>query len=135
MIIFLTLIYTYSHIVFYLLLLIFPNKFLIFELNCIFDEGRVILKNSGFSLELYQAGASKYFSGYKELFRAKSDFNTVYRRDFMVNAVKHLLECVDKKMESISSGADGLESLKLIEASMRSAHLDGKRIYIKRGIS
>lgn len=107
------------------------KKFLMFELNCIFEEGRAVLTNSGFSLDFYKAGGSKYFSGYKELLNVKSPFKTEYKRDPMVNAIGHLVECVDKRAESISSSLDGLASLKIIEAAIYSAGRDGKRVYLK----
>jgi predicted dehydrogenase len=107
------------------------NKYLIFELNCFMEGGRVVLKNSGFVLDMYEAGASKYFSGYKELLKIKSIFKTDYQRNYMVNAVDHLLVCIRENKESNSSGRDGLAALKIIEAVILSADSNGKRIYLK----
>jgi predicted dehydrogenase len=108
------------------------NKYLIFELNCILEEGRFVLKNSGFELDLYKKGASKYFSGYKELLRAKVPFKTVYERKFMANAVDHLVKCINKGTESRSAGVDGLEVLRIIELSVSSANSNGKRMYLNK---
>lgn len=109
------------------------SKYLIFELNCLFEEGRIVLKNSGFELDLYKAGNSKYFSGYKELFKAKSPFRTEYKRNFMANAVNHLIGCLEKKIGSSSSGSDGLEVMNIIDASINSADNDGERVYLNEG--
>jgi len=106
------------------------KKYLIFELNCFLNKGRFILKNSGFSVDFYEVRDSLYFSGYKELYKNKTPFNMLYRREFMVNAVKHLLECIQNNKESISSGGDGFKALELVEAGIISANSNGKRIYL-----
>ncbi|MCX5666809.1 MAG: Gfo/Idh/MocA family oxidoreductase, partial [Candidatus Omnitrophica bacterium] len=103
------------------------KKYLLFELNCLLEGGRIILKDSGFSLEVYKTGESKYFSGYRQLCKTKKLFNTKYKRDFLANAVTHLLDCINKKKESVSSGKDGLAALKIIEGALFSADHDGKR--------
>jgi len=106
------------------------KKYLIFEMNIIFDGGRIIIKNSGFNMECHLVKDSRYFSGYKELDKDKKLFNTVYKRNFMVNAVNEIVNCVRKKKRSVSSGEDGLAALKMIEAAVRSAEKDGTRIEI-----
>lgn len=106
------------------------KNYLVFELNCLLDKARFVLKNSGFSLDFYKVGASRYFSGYKELYKFRSPFNVGYKRDFMVNAVRHLVKCVKDKKESVSSGRDGLETLRLIDTSVVSAGNNGKRIFL-----
>jgi len=106
------------------------KKYLIFELSCFLNEGKFILKNSGFSVDFYGVRDSLCFSGYKELYKNKTPFNIHYRRNFMVNAVKHLLGCIQKNKDSISSGKDGLKALGLIEASIISANNNGKKIYL-----
>lgn len=107
------------------------KKYLIFEFNCLFEKGRIEIKNSGFSAEVYTSANSKNFSGYKELVKTKPSFKTDYRRNFMVNAVRHLIECAERRKPSISSGIDGLASLTMIEAALKSAKKDGKRIFIR----
>lgn len=107
------------------------KNYLIFEMNIIFEKARIILKNSGFNMECHLVKDSKYFSGYKELDKDKKIFKTVYKRNFMVNAVTELAECARRRKRSVSSGEDGLAALKMIEAAVRSAKSDGKRISIK----
>lgn len=107
------------------------NKYLIFELNCFLEGGRVVLKNSGFALDMYKARASKYFSGYKEPMKMKSSFKTDYQRNYMADAVAHLLACIREKRESMSSGRDGLAVLKIIEAVILSANNNGDRVHLK----
>jgi|TARA_B100000315_G_scaffold140981_1_gene130006 predicted dehydrogenase len=106
------------------------NKYLILELNCFFGKGRVVLKSSGFGVDFYKVGDSKLFSGYKELYRSRVPFRTNYKRDFMVNAVEHLIKCINNKKESASSGDDGIKALGLIEACISSAKNNGKRKFL-----
>lgn len=108
------------------------GKYLVFELACFLDTAKFILKNSGFSLDFYRAADSGYFSGYKELRAARPPFEADYKRNFMVNAVRHLSGCIKKGKESISSGKDGLAALRLIEAALHSANNDGKRVFLNR---
>ncbi|MCK4947382.1 MAG: Gfo/Idh/MocA family oxidoreductase [Candidatus Aureabacteria bacterium] len=107
------------------------KKYLMFEMNCLFEKGKVVLKNSGFDIEFFVVKDSKYFSGYKELFKGEKTFKTGYKRNFMVNAVKHLLVCVKRKTDSVSSGYDGFKAQELIEKSLVSAKNSGKRIFLK----
>ena len=100
--------------------------YLIFELNCLFEKGRIVLKNSGFDIDFYGVKDSAYFTGHKELYKKKSLFKTVYKRNFMVNAVEHLLDCIERNAESVSSGIDGLKALELIERGIGSAVKRGK---------
>ena len=108
------------------------SKYLLFELNCFMDKGRIVLKNSGFNIDFYKADESKCFSGYKELYKARQYFKTKYKRNFMVNAVEHLVDCIKNKKKSVSSGDDGLRALELIDASILSAKNDGKRISCRK---
>jgi predicted dehydrogenase len=104
------------------------NEYLLFELNCFLEKGRVVLRDSGFNVDFFKTCESKYFSGYKELYKTRHHFKTKYKRRFMVNAVEHLIKCIKHKKESTSSGEDGLKALGLIEASILSARNNGKRI-------
>lgn len=106
------------------------KKYLIFELNCTLDKGRFSLKDSGFSVDFYISEDSRHFSGYKELKKGRIRVNTRYKRNFMVNGVKSLLECIKNKEESISSGTDGAKALQLINAGITSASNNGKRIFM-----
>ncbi|MBL7124612.1 MAG: Gfo/Idh/MocA family oxidoreductase [Dehalococcoidales bacterium] len=104
------------------------KNFLIFEMDCLGTEGRLNLTHSGYDLEFYHVGESKLFSGYKELFPAASPIDKDVPRDFMVDGVRHLIECLNKGQKSISSGEDGRAALELICAFHESAKEDGKRI-------
>lgn len=107
------------------------RNFLIFEMNCIFEKGRIVLKDSGFDVDFFQVKESDLFTGYKDLGRGDKPLETEYKRDFMVNAVKHLIGCVEEGKNTLSDGEDGLSALKLIIAAKESAEENGKRISLK----
>ncbi|MFH1664877.1 MAG: Gfo/Idh/MocA family oxidoreductase [Candidatus Omnitrophota bacterium] len=106
------------------------NDYLIFEFNGLFEKARLVLKDSGFSVDFYEAGESENYSGYRELKKTASPFQENYQRNFMVNAVEHLLECIKKSDQSISSGYDGAKDVELIENSILSAEDGGRKIFL-----
>jgi predicted dehydrogenase len=108
------------------------RKYLIFELNILFEKGRIILKNSGFDIECYNVKPSNLFSGYYELSNSGKCFKTYYKRNFMVSAVNHLIMCVNEKKPSISSGTDGFKAMDIIEKSLFSAKNSGMRLQLIR---
>ena len=107
------------------------NEYTIFELNCFLQKGRIVLKDSGLKMEFYDVCESISSSEYKELNKTKVPFSTKYKRNYLVNSVKHILECIQLGKNSTSSGEDGLNALKLIEACIASANNNGKRIYLR----
>lgn len=108
------------------------KKYLVFELNCLLDKGRFVLRNSGFSADFYRVKESSYFSGYKGLVKVKSHVNMGYKRNPMVKAVEHLVRCIKEDKRPISSGEDGLAALQLIDASICSAKKEGRRIILEK---
>nr|HPN73505.1 Gfo/Idh/MocA family oxidoreductase [Candidatus Omnitrophota bacterium] len=106
-------------------------KYLVFELNAFFERARIELKNSGFKVDFFEVRESEYYSGYKELFSRKSPFTEDYQRNFMINAVKHLMRCLDAREQPVSSVIDGFKAVELIENAIISARNDGKRIHLQ----
>lgn len=106
------------------------RSFLIFEVDMIGTKGRMRITRSGFDLDFYNVKESKLFSGYSEIFRNKPPIDKDIPREFMVNAVKHIVDCLEKNKEPICSGIDGRKSLELICAFHESAKAGGKRIYL-----
>lgn len=107
------------------------KQYLIFELNCFLEKGRFVLKDSGFGIDFYGVEESRHFSGYRELSKIPSLIKAGYRRNFMLNAVRHLIECIRRGKESISSGGDGYKALQLVKSALNSANKDGKRIFLR----
>jgi predicted dehydrogenase len=106
------------------------NNFLIFEMDVVGEKGRLRITHSGFDLDFYEIGDSNLYSGYKELYSGEPPVDVNLPREFMINGVKHLVECLENSKPSISSGEDGLRALELICAFHESAKEDGKKIYL-----
>jgi len=102
------------------------RAYLVFEMNTLGTLGRLNLTRSGFDVEFYEVKESELFSGYNELFRAPSPIAKDTPKDFMVNGVRHLVECLREKRKSISSGEDGKAALEIIYAFTESANRDGE---------
>lgn len=106
------------------------REYLIFELDIIGNKGRIKVTNSGYKFEYYSVGDSEYFSGYKELQASQSPFGEHFSNDNMVNGVKHIINCLNKVEEPISSAIDGRASLELICALNESAAREGEKTYL-----
>ena len=104
------------------------NQFYIFEMDCLGTKGRLNITRDGFDLDFYEVGQSKLFSEDKDLFQAASPLNSDVPREFMVAAVRHLIQCLTERKKPLSSGEDGRAALELICACHESARADGKRI-------
>jgi predicted dehydrogenase len=106
------------------------REYNLFEINTLGTKGRLNITRSGNDMEYYNVGDSTLFSGYQELFRHEPPINKDAPKEFMLSAVRHLVECVKEGKQSISSGRDGRASLELICACHESAKADGKRIIL-----
>lgn len=104
------------------------QEFLIFEMNCIGTKGRLNITHSGFDVEFYEVRESEIFSGYKEIFKSDFSIDKNAPREFMVSAVRHLIECLKEGQKPICSGEDGRASLELVCAFHESARADGNKI-------
>jgi len=102
--------------------------FSIFEMDCIGTKGRLNLTNGGFDIDFYEVRDSVNFTGYKELYRSDLSIYKEIPNEFILNGVKHLVECLKNGQKSTSSGEDGLKSLEIICAMCESADKDGQRM-------
>ncbi len=100
----------------------------IFEINILGTRGRFRLTSHGFDAEFEQARESRRFNGYRELVRDVPPLNPNGPREFMVQAVSHLLECLENSQDLVSSGKDGLQALEIICALRESAEDEGRRM-------
>lgn len=107
------------------------KRYSIFELNCLLQKGRIVIGDHGFSADLYKVVKHKYFSGYKQLHKRREPVKMSYKRDFMINAVNHLVRCIKEKKCSGSSGIDGSRAVELTEGALNSAGKNGKRIILR----
>lgn len=106
------------------------KDYLIFEQDVLGTNGRLKLLNSGYEMEYYKISASKYFNGYKELEKSTIPFEIPSEREPMVGGVNHLIDCVEKGTEPVSSGQDGLDTLEGILALVKSAESESKKVYL-----
>lgn len=104
------------------------QEFYIFEMDCIGTKGRLNITRDGFDLDFYEVRQSQLFSEDMDLFHSASPINSDTPREFMIEAVRHLVECLTEGKKSLSSGEDGRAALELICAFYESARADGKRI-------
>jgi predicted dehydrogenase len=106
------------------------NDYLIFEQDILGSKGRLGMYNSGFRWSYQKIANSKYFSGYKELAETSIPFKLPVKREYMLEAIKHLTKCVEKRAVPISSGYDGIKDLQAIFALIRSAKDSSKKIFL-----
>jgi len=99
-----------------------------FELDIQGSEGRILIGNDG--RELYLSGKSGRFTGFRELVKVPFPEPKKQVSPF-IGGARDVVQCVTKGKESLSSGRDGLEALKIIDAIYRSAQQGGKRLKIR----
>ena len=104
------------------------SAYTIFETNIMGTQGRLRVANHGYDLQFEKAEESKRFAGLKELYPDISPINSGGTREFMLQAVKHLMECLERHTRPISSGEDGRRALEIICAMRESVDDDGRRI-------
>ena len=104
----------------------------IFDISIVGDKARIDLVNKPFWDYDY-----RYFEKEKSetmnkinIFSKKhlEVINDKFERDFFVNAIKDLINCIENKSKPISSGEDALAALGAIMAAIYSSQNNGKRI-------
>jgi len=104
------------------------RHYTIFEINILGALGRLRITSHGFEAQFEQAQESTRFAGYRELHSAKTPLDPSGPREFMLQAVDHLLDCVQREQRPQCSGEDGRRALEIICALRESADADGRRI-------
>lgn len=104
------------------------RSYTIFEINILGSEGRLRLTSHGFGAAFEEARESERFKGYRELYPASPPVDPEGPREFMLQAVSHLIECAGNGREPLSRGLDGLKALEIICALCESAEEGGRRI-------
>lgn len=103
-------------------------KYTIFEVNILGSEGRFRIGSHGFSASYEEALPSTRVPGRSELVASESPIDANGKREFMLQAMTHLAECLDGRAEPWSTGEDGRRALELITALHLSAADGGIRI-------
>lgn len=109
------------------------KDYLIFEQDIVGSKGRLRIHNSGSRLSYQRIIESKQFSGYRELSETPIPFKIPIKREYMLQAIKHLTKCVEDYTTSpLSSGQEGLKDLQSIFALIKSAENSSKKILLTR---
>ena len=106
------------------------RSYTIFEINILGTLGRLQIMSHGFDAQFEEVRESTRFAGYQELHPATPPVDPGGPREFMLQAVAHLLECLDKGQTPLCSGEDGRRALEIICALRESADADGRRIHL-----
>lgn len=103
------------------------KKDVIFDIDIIGKEGRMILFNDAEDTRLYSFIGSPNYSDYREL--KVQHIDCVDVNDRFVDAVNDICKVIDGDKAYVnSSGKDGLVALNVIEAFVQSAKMNGKQV-------
>jgi predicted dehydrogenase len=92
------------------------------EIDIIGTLGRIRITESGFDITHYQIRNSSIFKGYTEL-EPKGISITSGMEDSMINAVDNIIKAYEDNEPLLCSGLDGLETLKILENTIKLATL------------
>lgn len=106
------------------------RDFSIFEICMLGSKGRMRVTQSGFDAVFEEARESHRFAGYKELYPTPSPVQPDGKREFMLFAVSHLLECLRERRIPASSGKDGRAALEVICALQESVANGGSVMHL-----
>lgn len=104
------------------------QSFRIFELNCLGTEGRMNLTQSGWEMEFFGVSPSHLFEGYKTLYPGPNPIKMDRPKAFLLDGVRHLIDCLNTGQRSLCSGEDGQASVALVQAFSLSASRGGERL-------
>ena len=82
----------------------------------------------GFDAQFEEVRESARFTGYHELHPAVTPIDPSGPREFMLQAVAHLLDCLKRDQKPLCSGEDGRRALEIICALRESVDADGRRV-------
>src|SRR5262245_34588568 len=73
------------------------QSYTIFEINILGSLGRLRVTSHGFDIQFEEAKESKRFAGYRELHVALPPIDPTGPREFMLQAVAHLVDCIESR--------------------------------------
>jgi len=106
------------------------KDYTIFEIDILGTLGRLRMTSHGLDIEFEGVAESPKFAGYKELCAATPPVHPGGPREYMLQAVTHLLECLERGSQPLCSGEDGRRALEVICALHESADASGKRVQL-----
>lgn len=90
------------------------TKFSIFEMDIIGTKGRIILKDFGHILEIYNVADSPYNTGFKSLI--VRNIHSDVMNNLLLIAIEDIVQCIREGKTPLCSGKDGILSLKIASA-------------------
>lgn len=97
-----------------------------FEVQFYGRNGKVVFKNIGRDIEIYDVVESSEHTGFTELSDSPRERLGGLPRDLFTELANNAVDCLDGKATSLSTGADSLIALSVLMAIQRSAELDGE---------
>lgn len=94
------------------------SAYLILEIDILGTKARVRL---GKQLEYFETGASDNPLGLKILSQKKEPFKSEYTSISLTEGVEHIIRCIEDKDRPLSVGEDAVNSIKIIEAILKSS--------------
>lgn len=104
------------------------QSYTIFEVDILGTLGRLRLAFPGFGIQYEGVAPSPRFSEYRELRLEAPPTAHTEPGEFMLQAIVHLLNCLERGERPPSSGLDGRRALEIICALRESAEAHGRRI-------
>lgn len=98
--------------------------FAVFEMDLMFERGRIELREAALSPQLSLVKPSDRFPEYKELKNTAREFGDM--RNPMLHAVEDIVHALDTSTEPLCRGGDGVAALAVAEAAILSARNGGK---------
>lgn len=89
-------------------------------------DGKLVLENTGFTTKVFRIRPERTFADFKELAYDTPKISGGVR-SFMRPVVEHIIDCLEGRDESVSTGEDGLAALYIIAALEESVRL-GKAV-------
>lgn len=105
------------------------SEIAIFELNILGTEGRLSVRRFGFDLQFEEARQSEQFSEDRDYYPAPPPLE-LGSQEFMLQAVAHLVDCLQHGRPPACSGEDGYRALEAIVGMLTSAHDGGQRVVL-----
>lgn len=95
------------------------GAFTVFEMDIVGSTGRIRLSDSGHVIEVFEAGDSPRYSGYRAL-RKTGEFDGGLD-SVLPNAVEDLVDSLEQSRPPVCTGADGVATLEICAAVQDSA--------------
>lgn len=95
-------------------------------------KGKIVLKNIGRDIEIYKVENSPEHIGFTELTDKPVERRGGMPRNQFGYLADNVIDCLEGRAVSLSTGEDSLKALEVLLAMQKSAREDGKRIEILR---